>query len=266
MNIAQPATVPVDVIADRPEAPIVLMDFARFSGETTLLELMQEEASHRGLYRIDGVDAFASADGCATINEVAGACHASLVEHGVRPAGLIGYCSAANLTLRVADAFRMSNGRRPALALVDPIWPDPSLILADLAEALASLDAADSALSIDPALDLPSVLAVLRRELGRKLAADGTPDEEIDLCIDLMLGRYEAWFGFLFATMRTPVPEPTDRVLVLLSAERNRRVPPEWPAGRAIDERLPLSVQEMLSSTEVRRRLCAYVDGSDRPR
>ena len=256
-------TVPVEVVGDRAEAPIVLMDFARFTTEVTLADLMHEEAARRGLYRMDGVEVFAAAGGSSTIDEVARACHASLAGLGVRPAGLLGYCSAATLTLRLADEFAARDGCRPRLALVDPTWPNPPLIAADLAEALASLDAAPTADAV--AMDLPSVLAVLRDQLGRKLAADGTPDEEIELCVDLMLDRYQAWFGLLFATLGTPVPEPAERVLVVFSAERNRRVPPQWPVGRAIEERVPLTVQEMLSSADVRERLCAHVDGAGRP-
>lgn len=193
----------IAALHDSAVQPVVVVDFNEFTAKTTLADVASAITAERGLYRIDAVTA--PVTGTAGIEELAQACAQELRRQGVYPETVIGYCSAATLSMHLAAELTVPDSPGPRVILVEPSWLTPDLVRADAAGIRASLDATAredfrGELSIEPVMDW------LRLALVSRLRADGLPEDDIDLCLGMLSDRYRAWFTFLLQTLNTPIP------------------------------------------------------------
>jgi hypothetical protein len=238
----------VEHLVEGGPSSVVVVDFADFSTHGTLAELISRDVADHTVLRIDAVTSCGIGLREMRIDELARACAAEL--RNENPALVIGYCSAASLALRIAAALG-DQGLSPAVALVQPTWLTPDHIRGELELLRTSLHATHD---YHGRLDAASITAVLRADVIRELTAEGMPDDEIEMCADLLLARYEAWFGFLLMTL---VDEhgPADRhyrgpVEVFVGQESPPPPPVPYPETFAVRS-LPVATAEFLQSEVV---------------
>lgn len=186
----------VEVIERGNQGAIAVVDFAEFTSRGTLAELIRRDLPDHTVLRIDAVTAVGTDLTDLHIDELAARCADELAPG--RPALVIGYCSAAALALRIA-AVLAASGRAPAVALVEPTWLTPDHVRGELAQVRALLHAEGD---YDGPLDIESLRAVLLADATRELRSQGLSEDEVEECAELLLPRYEAWFGFLLMTLR----------------------------------------------------------------
>jgi hypothetical protein len=239
----------------RDHAPILLVDFARTSDSPTLATLMRSRAAERGLYWIDGVQAYSRVGGGPGIEELAEQCVRALGDTGPAIATVAGYCSAAVLALRIWERLR-ADGTQPTLSLIDPVFVDDDLIgrsFADLRAAAGggparSAGSAESGVGDPPASGLEAMLAVLADDLGRRLKAEGSDADEIQLLSQILLERYAAWLGFLCSARAASLPAPGAAIRVVLSTEGHLDLPVGWSARSVETVRLDQPADQALTS------------------
>ena len=191
----------VERLADGPGPQVIVIDFAQFSEENTLADTLAAHSYGHRLYLADPVAA-ASPEG--RLGALADAYAEEFDRLGLRPALLIGNCSAAVLALLVAERLREA-GRPPAVALVEPTRVTGEHLRAELDRVRSGLGAGGP---LPAELTEEAVLATLESDLVAKLRADGLPEEDVELCVGMLVERYRSWFGFLFAALGTPLPTP----------------------------------------------------------
>jgi hypothetical protein len=236
-----PAKVAAQTLIDEPVAPIVVVDFARFSTDSTLADLLHREVRGHGLHRIDAMKAVVASPAAKEVSDLALAYADSLLHTGVVPEIVVGHCNASRFSLHLASALGQ-RGHRPTVVVVEPIWPTLDTIAADLRSVRESLGAVGD---LPDRLTLSEVLAVVEQDLLRKLRADGVPEDELEQCTRMLLARYRGWFGFLLANSRTsdPVPAFPYRMIVANDSE----AAPVAAAGASV-HRLPIEAKDVLHS------------------
>lgn len=245
------------ILRDAVHYPTLLVDFSDFTTAPKLTELLGSHLPDHGLYRLDGVHAYATAVPPATIEKLGTMCADELVRRQLCPVVIIGYCSAATLALDIADRLRTHSELDPAIILIDPAFVTRTEIERNLRAIRESLDAdLDHA---PPRLEsVTDVLLVLRGDLTRHFRSQKVPDEEIELCVDLMLRRYEHWFGFLFESMRTLPPAPS-RVDLVLSSAASSALPPNWTSVGVESHQFDLPIADLLASPSLAERLGSLI-------
>ncbi|MGC5009262.1 hypothetical protein ACLQ2R_00710 [Streptosporangium sp. DT93] len=246
----------LEQIAEGGLPPIILVDFAVFSVTDTMTDLMSGvPGPGRSVYRIDAVQDL-EAYGDTTIARLADVYAREVGELPVRPAGVLGYCSAATLALELADRLG-EGGDAPHVVLVEPTWLTPGMIGQELGALRATLGAAAE----PPAgLSLTTALDTLTGDLERKLAGEDMSEAEREMCVTMMTRRYRAWFGFLFATAATPAPTPVTPVSLVVGAGSDRGPAPGWTADRCSTDRVDVPADGFLRSAEVRLRIFDLID------
>lgn len=246
----------VEVLSERGDRPIVVVDFVDFSSGPSLTSLVRPLASSRTVYRIDAVGAFSAMPARSSFVDLANACSQELRGLGVPAELIVGYCSSASLALHIANTLASSPGGRPTLILVQPAWVDRGLVADGIADIRSSLGAASWIPGTDTEpVDLAAVLDLLRPDVLRKLTTENYAPEELDICMDMMLDNYGDWIGFLLAAESASIPAPDIPVRYFLSADTSPVVPAHWPAELVTSEIFDLAVGDMLSSSAVLSRL-----------
>ncbi|MFI9598014.1 hypothetical protein [Nonomuraea sp. NPDC052265] len=228
--------------------PVVLVDFAMFSMADTLTGLIGVPESGRAVYRVDAVQDM-EVHGQLSVKRLADL-HAREIEAELAgpPAAVLGWCSAAALAMEIAQ--RIGDAE---VVLVEPTWPTTEEIGRELAHLRATLGAGPGGAPAEVTRD--SVLAVLRADLVTKLTAEGIPESELDTCVDLLAGRYRAWFGFLFATAETPTPTPARPIRIVVSRDSDRGPAPGWTPAEWEPVRVEVPGGEFLSSPATREHI-----------
>ncbi len=237
--------------------PVILVDFAMFSTADTMTGLVGVPESRWETYRIDAVQDL-EIHGSLTIARLADLYAKEIEGLGSRPAAVLGYCSAATLALALAKRLASGgDGHAPAVVLVEPTWLSVTMIGQELDALRATLGATGDR----PAeLTLDTVLATLTGDLTTKLAADGMPEAEIETCVTMLTQRYEAWFGFLFATVDAAVPTPEAPVSLVVSGDSDRGPAPGWTAAQCSSVRVDVPPGEFLRSPVVRQKIFDLID------
>ena len=93
--------------------------------------------------------------------------------------------------------------------------------------------------------------------------ADGIPDEDVDVVLELLVDRYRAWFAFLLGARRATVPPPPRRLRLITSRDAGRaaaiaRVLPGVPATV-----LPLEHADLLRAEPLDRTIRDLLDHAD---
>jgi hypothetical protein len=240
--------------------PVLVADFQAFSSAPRLSHLISGRAEDRPVYQVDPLDALSAgrpyiplADLAA---EAAGSFARSQPPDG--PAFVIGYCSAAALSVRIAALLARS---RPATAvLLRPSWPDTGVIEQQFRTLAANIGAPQLScpeLDGDPVRCVRRMEELLRAEMVALVVSQGL-DESDDTFGELLM-TYRSWLAFLLACRNDSMAglaAGTMAVTVLTEAPDSVTVPGLRPGGfevsplPAIDDGNPVTpeVIELLAA------------------
>jgi hypothetical protein len=180
--------------------PVLVADFQAFSSAPRLSRLVSDQTEGRPIYQVDPLDALSQdrpyislADQAA---EAVGAFERSQPADG--RAFVIGYCSAAALSMRIATLLARS--REATVVLLRPSWPGAETVqdtFKTLAGNLGARQLACPDLDGDPDHCVRSMEELLRAQLAILATSQGL-DESADTFRELLL-TYRSWLAFLLA-------------------------------------------------------------------
>jgi hypothetical protein len=212
------------------ESGVLVVELERFTGAPTLSGLLSRSAGWT-VWHIDPVRDLATiVEPPSFVDMVAGYVH-ELVERHDQPTVVVGYCSAAELARGIAAELTRTG--RPSLdVIVEPVWPDAGTLGAEfrtLRKGLG-LDGGEWA-----PCDFAAMMSTLDFDLRALARADGLDATDEDDFVSLLLNRYRAWLGYLFACSTRP-PAGSVSALRILSQAHNGAGP---PAAREVRVALP---------------------------
>ncbi|MEU4779410.1 alpha/beta fold hydrolase [Micromonospora sp. NPDC023633] len=180
--------------------PILVADFQALSLAPRMSEMLSESVQDRPVFQIDPIGVLTGSRRYVPLPELAATCVDEFLRFGADrgPAFVVGHCSAAALTLRVADLLASS---RPVTAvLVQPAWPDDELVADKFAEYLSKFGKATRAcpeLNGDPEQVVAEMEQIFRDEMNA-LAASRDLAGSMAAFSDLLVW-YRGWLAFLLA-------------------------------------------------------------------
>ncbi|WP_405090038.1 hypothetical protein OG767_20450 [Micromonospora sp. NBC_01392] len=240
----------LEVLADGPGAPLVIIDFIRISAGAGLGELLASAPRDRPVYRADPVETLLGGPGFRATTDLAEEYAAAVRRLPVRPALIVGYCSAAPTAIRTAERTGVP------LVLVEPTWQDRGAVEHDFRAFRATLREGEPAavpLDADPARALAVITSTLDDDLDAFARANDLPDDERQDTREQLVDRYVAWLHVLLSASADPVPpRPADVVLA------SRDYPGEHPGVETL--RLDLSADEMPTAPATRAALSALAE------
>jgi hypothetical protein len=238
-------------LAAGPARPVLVADIPAFSSAPPLSHLLASRTEGRPLYQVDPLAALSANRPYLSLSELAAATADSFArsQPAAGPAIVIGYCSAAALSLHIATLLARS--RAATAVLVRPTWPDTEAI----EDAFAGLAANVGARQLPcPDLDGGPEHCVRRMEelLGGRIEALATSqglDPSTETFGELLLS-YRSWLAFLLACRNDPRAgweAGTIAVTVLTEAAESVTVPGLTPGQftvsslPALDEDNPIT-------------------------
>lgn len=244
--------------------PVLVADFQAFSSAPRLSHLVSGRAEGRPVYQVDPLDALSRDRPYISLADLAGETVRSFArsQPADGPAFVIGYCSAAGLSVHIARLLARS--REATAVLLRPSWPDTE----GIEETFASLAASVGARQLPcPELDGDPDRCVLRMAelLGAELAALATSqglDPSADTFGELLL-TYRSWLAFLLACRNDAQagwPGGPIAVTVLTEAPDSVAVP-GLPPGEFEVSPLPVLDEDNPITPEVVELLVAQITG-----
>jgi len=252
--------VTISTLAAGTGAPILLVDFVRFSATGTLSKLLAGNAGGRTVVRIDAVSDLSQTPRFHRLDELAAAYAAALLRRDEAPAAIVGFCSASSLALWVADRMALA-GQSAPVVLVEPTWPTRRTIEVDLKNMRASVRGGHAPTQTLPSAEAAECFAfmsdLLRADLAAMAAEQEISAEEAEAFTAEMLSRYRAWLAFVLATADDPAaPEPD---YVIVSTEAEPAPAQGWAGKRPLTIRVPAPSGELFADDKVCRELLAIV-------
>lgn len=180
--------------------PVLVADFQAFSSGPRLSQLVSGRAEGRPVYQVDPLDVLSGDRPYISLADMAAQAAGSLErsEAASGPAFVIGYCSAAALSVRIAALLARS---RPVTAvLLRPSWPGTEFIEEQFAMLAANLGAPQlpcPELDDDPGRCVRRMEDLLRAGLQALVTSQGL-DGSADTFGELLL-TYRSWLAFLLA-------------------------------------------------------------------
>jgi hypothetical protein len=251
-------------LAAGPAGPVLVADFQAFSSAPRLSHLVIDRAEGRPVYQVDPLEALSQDRPYISLAELAAEAAGSFWRSRPAdgPAFVIGYCSAAALSMHIAAL--LARTRQATAVLLRPTWPDTDSIKATFATLAANLGARQLPcpdLDGDPDLCVRLMEEVLRAELKVLVTSQGL-DESADTFGELLL-TYRSWLAFLLACRNDSLaggPYRTTPVTVLTEAPDSVTVP-GLPAGQFEVSRLPVLDEDNPVTPEVVELLVAQITG-----
>jgi hypothetical protein len=209
--------------------PVLVADFQAFSSAPRLSNLITGRAEGRPIYQVDPLDALSQDRPYISIADLA----AEAVDAFSRsqpadgPALVIGYCSAAALSVRIAQLLGRS--RETTAVLLRPSWPQSAGIKETFGTLAANVGARQLAcpdLDDDPDNCVRRMEELLRVELEALVTSQGL-DGSADTFGELLL-TYRSWLAFLLACRNDSPPSwagGTTAVTVLTETPESAAVP-----------------------------------------
>jgi hypothetical protein len=180
--------------------PVLVADFQAFSSAPRLSDLVSGQAEGRPVYQVDPLNALSQGRPYISIADLAAEAVASFArsQPADGPVFVIGYCSAAALSVHIATLLARS--RKATAVLLRPSWPDAESIegtFATLASNVGARQLACPDLDGDPAHCVRRMEELLRTELATLVTSQGL-DPSADTFGELLL-TYRSWLAFLLA-------------------------------------------------------------------
>ncbi|SRR6266705_859558 len=180
--------------------PVFVADFQRVSSTPRFGELLSVGHSGHPVYQADPVGYLAARSGYQPLAELAELYASAFLGTGAveRAVTVVGYCSAAALSLRIAE--RLARSCEVRAILVRPAWPDDVMIDSEFARLRVNLGAAKTAcpdLATDNASILRRMEQLLRADLRTMITARNL--HEPSVLASGLHARSLAWLSFLLA-------------------------------------------------------------------
>jgi hypothetical protein len=242
--------------------PVLVADFQAFSSAPRLSHLVIDRAEGRPVYQVDPLEALCQDRPYISLADLAaeavGSFERSQPADG--PAFVIGYCSAAALSMHIAAL--LARTREATAVLLWPSWPDTDSVKAAFATLAANLGARQlpcPELDGDPDHCVRHMEELLRAEL-KALATSQGLDGSAGTFAELLL-TYRSWLAFLLACRndsRADWAGGTTAVRVLTQAPDSATVP-GLPAGQFEIFPLPVLDEDNPVTPEVVELLVAQI-------
>jgi hypothetical protein len=180
--------------------PVLVADFQPFSSAPRLSDLVSDRVEGRPVYQIDPLEALSQDRPYLSLADLAAEAVGSFArsQPADGPAVVIGYCSAAALSMHIAALLARS--REATAVLLRPSWPDTAGVKEQFAALAANLGARGlpcPELDGDPDRCVRRMAELLRAEL-EVLATSRGLDGADDTFGELLL-TYRSWLAFLLA-------------------------------------------------------------------
>jgi hypothetical protein len=187
--------------------PVLVADFQPFSAAERLSELISTRIAGRPIYQADPLEALSRDRRYVPLPELAAAYAEAFLAAvpGDGPAFLVGQCSAAALSLRIAKLLVAT--RDVTVILVKPTWPDAEHVGALFDEFQRNLGAEYRPcpwLDGDPSQSVARLEQILREEITQ-MATDRGLDPAEEAFTELLL-LYRSWLAFLLSC-RNDLPD-----------------------------------------------------------
>jgi hypothetical protein len=246
--------------------PVLVVDFQAFSSAPRLSHLISGRAEGRPVYQVDPLDALSQDRPYITLADLAAEAADSFArsQPADDPVVVIGYCSAAALSMHIATL--LAHSREATAVLLRPSWPTTEGVQETFATLAANLGARQLScpdLDGDPDRCVRHMEELLRVELAALATSQGL-DGSADTFGELLL-TYRSWLAFLLACRNDSLTRWADgptAVTVLTEAPDSATVP-GLPPGRfevcplpVVDEDNPITpeVVELLVARILSRR------------
>ncbi len=244
--------------------PVLVADFQAFSSAPRLSHLVSGQAEGRPVYQVDPLNALSQGRPYISIADLAAEAVASFArsQPADGPVFVIGYCSAAALSVRIATLLARS--REATAVLLRPSWPDTEGIKDTFAMLAANLGARQlpcPELDGDPGRCVRRMEELLRAKLEALVTSQGL-DGSADTFGELLL-TYRSWLAFLLACRNDSLAGwagGTTAVTVLTEAPDSVTVP-GLPAGEFEVCPLPVLDEDNPITPEVVELLVAQITG-----
>ena len=242
----------VDRLSGGGGTPLVSVDFQQFTVGHSAGEIFSRGSNDHPVFRVDPVtDLATAAESIPTLPEIAGAYAAALQEYSLGPqVTVVGYCSAAALSLQLAESLRHAPLHVTSI-LIQPTLPTDASISADFARfrsELGETSPADSLLGMRAQAASDVAGRVLADDLTGFLTRQGLDLDVGRALYQELIARCQAWLGFLVSTQAALAQSWWHglRPRVLLDATSAAHLP--WPADHQYEViRLPVTEEELLS-------------------
>lgn len=180
--------------------PVLVADFQAFSSAPRLSHLVSDRAGDRPVYQVDPLEALSRQRPYVSLADLAAEAVSSFVrsQPADGPAFVIGYCSAAALSLRIAAL--LARTREATAVLLRPSWPDADGIRATFGTLAANLGARQLScpeLDDDPDRCVRDMEKLLSTEMAALVASQNL-NAANDTFAELLL-TYRSWLAFLLA-------------------------------------------------------------------
>jgi len=201
--------------------PILVADFQRMSMAPRLSEMLSERVQDRAVFQIDPIRVLSGKRIYAPLPELAAACAGEFLSSGADHGRVfvVGHCSAAPLSLRVADL--LASTRSVTAVLLNPSWPDDEMVTTKFAEFLARFGTGSRPcpdLDADPCLVVSAMEQLFRDEMAALAASRGLTGS-VGAFSDLLVW-YRAWLAFLLAGRNdTPIGWAAGRAAVTVLSD-----------------------------------------------
>jgi hypothetical protein len=215
--------------------PILVADFQAFSSAPRLSHLVSDRAKDRPVYQVDPLEALSQDRPYISIADQAAEAVGSFTrsQPADGPAFVIGYCSAAALSMHIATLLARS--REATAVLLRPSWPGAETIEGTFATLAANLGARELAcpeLDGDPDRCVRRMEQLLRAELEVLAASQGL-DGSAGTFGELLL-TYRSWLAFLLACRNDSMADRADgpTAVTVLTEDPDSVIVPGLSAGQ----------------------------------
>jgi hypothetical protein len=257
------ARVGVEEVTDGIGDRLLTVTFAGTATGRDLDGLFRGRSRGRSVSRIDPLGELSAMTGYVPLARLAEAYRDPVAS--LAPVAIVGHCTAAALTVALADDLARHTKRESAVVLLDPMRPTAAGVVQTFMQRRRALGAEGAA---EPGLEHVCAHAPERalRAMGHQLIGDGREfavraglsDGEAAAFADELVSRYRAWLGFLLASMHAGLSEPTTKTYCVLSEDR------ELPAGlgRPTVRRVAVQADRLLMESEVLDLVLGLVEDS----
>jgi hypothetical protein len=180
--------------------PVLVADFQAFSSAPRLSHLVSDRTVGRPVYQVDPLDALSQDRRYISLADLAAEAAGSFArsQPADGPTFVIGYCSAAALSVHIATL--LAPMREATAVLLRPSWPGTESVEENFATLAANLGAGQlpcPELDGDPDVCVRRMEELLRTRLDALAASQGL-DGAADTFGELLL-TYRSWLAFLLA-------------------------------------------------------------------